>query len=79
LIDEVDETIGYRWYHFDDHGPFYLNGERLLLRGTHLHEDHAGFGAAMTDELRRKDVEMIKEMGGKFFASGTLSTGSRSL
>ena len=66
LIDEVDETIGYRWYHFDDHGPFYLNGERLLLRGTHLHEDHAGFGAAMTDELRRKDVEMIKEMGANF-------------
>ena len=66
LIDEVDETIGYRWYHFDEHGPFYLNGERLLLRGTHLHEDHAGYGAAMTDELRRKDVKMIKEMGANF-------------
>ncbi len=66
LIHEVDETVGYRWYHFEYNGPFYLNGERLLLRGTHLHEDHAGYGAAMTDELRRKDVEMIKEMGANF-------------
>jgi hypothetical protein len=26
---------------WSQHGPFELNGERLLLRGTHRHEDDA--------------------------------------
>lgn len=65
-VDQVHEKYGVRWFEFKDHGPFYLNGERLLLRGTHRHEEHAGYGAAMPDELHRKDIEMIKEMGANF-------------
>jgi beta-galactosidase len=37
------ETFGIRHTEFVDHGPFELNGGRLLLRGTHRHEDHAGY------------------------------------
>lgn len=70
LIDEVSETIGYRFYKFDDYGPFYLNGERLLLRGTHRHEEHAGYGAAMPNALHRSDIEMMKEMGVNFLRLG---------
>ncbi|MDP5170009.1 MAG: beta-galactosidase, partial [Bacteroidia bacterium] len=66
LIDESTQKIGYRWFSFEPYGPFYLNGERLLIRGTHRHEDHAGYGAAMPNELHRKDMEMIKEMGANF-------------
>ncbi len=66
LIDETQHRIGYRWFSFEPYGPFYLNGERLLLRGTHRHEDHAGYGAAMPNEQHRKDMEMIKEMGANF-------------
>lgn len=66
VIDKIDERIGYRWYEFKEHDGFYLNGERLLLRGTHRHEDLAGYGNAIPDSLHRKDIEMIKSMGANF-------------
>jgi beta-galactosidase len=66
VVDVVKERYGYRWFEFKDHGPFYLNGERLLLRGTHRHEDYAGLGNALPDSLQRKDMVMIKEMGANF-------------
>jgi hypothetical protein len=53
-----------------DHGPFKLNGERLLLKGTCRHEDHAGLGAAMTEDLIRKEMLMIKDMGANFVRLG---------
>ncbi len=64
--DRVEERYGFRWFEFEKHGPFYLNGERLLLRGTHRHEEHAGLGNAMPDSLHRRDMEQIKEMGANF-------------
>ncbi|CAH1002412.1 Putative beta-glucuronidase [Neolewinella maritima] len=70
LIDTHRERYGYRFYRFEPNGAFYLNGERLLLRGTHRHEEHAGLGAAMPDSLHRRDMEMIREMGGNFVRLG---------
>lgn len=70
VIDEKVETIGYRWFKFAEYGAFYLNGERLLLRGTHRHEEHAGYGAAMPNELHRKDIEQIKGVGINFLRLG---------
>lgn len=58
--------VGFRNFQFVDKGPFKLNGQRLLLRGTHRHEDHAGTGAAMTEEMIRKEMQMIKDMGVNF-------------
>jgi len=58
--------IGFRNFTFVDNGPFLLNGGRLLLRGTHRHEDHAGLGAAMTEDLMRSEMILMKEMGVNF-------------
>ncbi|MEH0153191.1 glycoside hydrolase family 2 TIM barrel-domain containing protein [Limibacter armeniacum] len=66
ILDVISEKIGYRWFEFKEHGAFYLNGKRLLLRGTHRHEEHAGVGMAMSDAQHRKDMEQIKEMGANF-------------
>jgi len=66
MIDEVSDRFGFRWFEFKEHGPFFLNGRRLLLRGTHRHEDYAGYANAMPDSLHRKDMRMIKEMGANF-------------
>ena len=60
------ERFGLRYVEWVEHGPFKLNGERLLLRGTHRHEDHAGLAAAMTEELITRELHMIKEMGVNF-------------
>ncbi|HKC63673.1 MAG TPA: glycoside hydrolase family 2 TIM barrel-domain containing protein [Pyrinomonadaceae bacterium] len=62
----VGERFGLRFFEFVEHGPFKLNGERLLLRGTQRHEDHAGRGAAMTEDLIRREMTLIKEMGANF-------------
>ncbi|TBN03671.1 glycoside hydrolase family 2 protein [Hyunsoonleella flava] len=64
--DKLSEKVGFRWFEFKDHGAFYLNGERLLLRGTHRHEEHARVGAAMSNEQHRADMELIKDMGANF-------------
>ena len=43
----TEQKVEFRHFEFREHGPFYLNGRRLLLQGTHRHEDYAGVGAAM--------------------------------
>jgi beta-galactosidase len=62
----VNERFGIRHTEFVDHGPFKLNGERLLLKGTQRHMDHAGFAAAQPDDLVRTEMELIKAMGANF-------------
>lgn len=62
----VNERFGIRHFEFVTHGPFKLNGERLLIRGTQRHEDHAGIGAAMTEDMIREEMQMIKDVGANF-------------
>jgi beta-galactosidase len=66
----VEERFGLRTVEWVEHGPFKLNGERLLLKGTSRHEDHAGLAAAMTEDLIRKEMLMIKDMGANFIRLG---------
>lgn len=64
------DVFGFRHFEFVEKGPFLLNGKRLLLRGTHRHEDHAGVAAAMTEEQIIKEMELMKEMGVNFIRLG---------
>ena len=66
----VTERFGLRYCEFVTHGPFKLNGERLLIRGTQRHEDHAGLGAAMPEELTAREMRLIKELGANFVRLG---------
>jgi beta-galactosidase len=66
----VAERFGFRAVEWVPQGPFRLNGERLLIRGTQRHEDHAGLGAAMTDDLIRRELRLIKDMGANFVRLG---------
>ncbi|MGB0371553.1 MAG: glycoside hydrolase family 2 TIM barrel-domain containing protein [Opitutales bacterium] len=66
----IEGTTGFRYFRFEKKGPFYLNGERLLLRGTHRHEDHAGYGFAMPDDLLREEMQLMKDMGVNFLRLG---------
>ncbi len=69
-IQKKSFKTGFKHFEFEDHGPFFLNGKRLLLRGTSYHEDYAGRGAAGTKELMRKEFLMMKEMGVNFIRLG---------
>ncbi len=73
VVDTFEDNFGLRWFEFKANGPFFLNGKRLLLRGTHLHEGFAGKGSAMTDAQRIADLTAIKEMGANFVRLGHYS------
>ncbi|OWP63683.1 glycoside hydrolase family 2 [Hymenobacter amundsenii] len=62
--------VGFRHIEFVEKGPFKLNGQRLLLRGTHRHEDHAGVAAAMTEPMIRQEMRLMKQMGVNFIRLG---------
>jgi len=66
----VEERFGVRSIEWLPNGPFKLNGERLLLRGTHYHEDHAGVGAAVPDDVVRQTFEQMRDMGANFVRLG---------
>jgi beta-galactosidase len=67
---QQSEKVGFRHIEFVEKGPFMLNGKRLLLRGTHRHEDHAGVAAAMTEPIIRQEMVMMKQMGVNFIRLG---------
>ena len=69
-ISKAATHFGVRSFEFVKNGPFKLNGERLLIRGTQRHEDHAGVGAAMTEDLMRKEMQLIKDLGANFIRLG---------
>jgi beta-galactosidase len=62
----LDRRFGIRQVEFVEHGSFKLNGKRMLLRGTQRHADHAGVAAAMSDDLVREEMQLIREMGANF-------------
>ena len=62
----LTECFGIRSIDFPENGTFHINGERLFLRGTHRHEDHANFASAMPDDLIRQELRLIKSMGANF-------------
>ncbi|MDR1371104.1 MAG: DUF4982 domain-containing protein [Dysgonamonadaceae bacterium] len=64
------DSFGFRHFEFMEKGPFMLNGTRLLLRGTHRHEDHAGVAAAMTEDMMLYEMQMMKSMGVNFIRLG---------
>ena len=66
----VTERFGIRSFEFVKNGPFKLNGERLLIRGTQRHEDHAGVASAMTEDLIRHEMRLIKNLGANFVRLG---------
>ncbi|MDR0745560.1 MAG: glycoside hydrolase family 2 protein [Mediterranea sp.] len=69
-VIKAEDRFGFRHFEFVEKGPFLLNGRRILLKGTHRHEDHAGSGAALTEELMIKEMKLIKDMGANFIRLG---------
>ncbi|HTZ83599.1 MAG TPA: beta-galactosidase GalA [Candidatus Acidoferrales bacterium] len=57
-------TFGIRHIKWDADKGFFLNGERVELKGTCNHQDHAGVGAALPDRLQWYRLAILREMGG---------------
>lgn len=66
VLDQIINPLAFRWFQFDADKGFFLNGTAVKLVGTSRHQDYKGLGNAVPAELARKDVELIKNMGGNF-------------
>lgn len=61
--DEISARFGCRQMKFDPKNGFFLNGRSYPLRGVSRHQDRAGVGNALTKEMHREDLELIREIG----------------
>ena len=66
VIDSVVNKVGLRWYSFDGHNGFSLNGKPYKLNGVNRHQDQLPVGWAVDDEVHRRDIALIKESGANF-------------
>ena len=66
VIDQTTNPLGFRWFKFDADKGFFLNGKPLKLMEANRHQDFPGLGNALPDDLHRKDIELLKEMGANF-------------
>jgi len=62
-VDRYETTFGIREIHFDAEKGLFLNGKAVKLKGTNNHQDHAGVGTAIPDELQYWRIKQLKDMG----------------
>lgn len=64
--DDYSTPFGFRWIRWTaDHG-FFLNGEHYYFHGADVHQDHAGWGDAVTNAGIARDVRLMKQAGMDF-------------
>jgi beta-galactosidase len=63
VVDRYETPFGIRTVRFDANEGFFLNGKRVELKGLCVHQDHAGVGGAIPDELNAWRLEQLKKMG----------------
>lgn len=63
IIDVYNTTFGIRNIYFDKDKGFFLNGERVKLKGVCLHFDGGNLGTAVPERSNERKLEILKEYG----------------
>ena len=66
IVDKFETTFGMRWIKWTADKGFFLNGKHHYFKGANVHQDHAGWGDAVTNQGFVRDVRMMKEAGFDF-------------
>ncbi|RVT79665.1 DUF4982 domain-containing protein [Flavobacterium sufflavum] len=66
ILDLIDNPLGFRWFSADTKQGFMLNGKPIKLIGACRHQDYEGLGNALSNDLNRYDIKLIKEMGANY-------------
>lgn len=66
LLDRIETPFGFRWMKWTADKGFFLNGKHTIIRGANVHQDHAGWGDAVTESAMKRDVKMVKDIGLNF-------------
>jgi len=63
VLDSTVTRYGIRTIHMDPVKGFFLNGKHIKIQGTNNHQDHAGLGSALPDEMQYYRISLLKQMG----------------
>ena len=66
LQDQYRTNFGIRSVKFTVDKGFFLNGKHVYLLGANVHQDHAGWGDAVTNLGFYRDVKLMKDAGFNF-------------
>jgi beta-galactosidase len=66
VVDDYATTFGIRSIQWTADKGFFLNGKHLYLLGANVHQDHAGWGDAVSHAGARRDIQMLKDAGFNF-------------
>lgn len=61
-IDSVTQRFGIRTIDIKTNGVF-VNGKHVKIKGVNCHQDHAGVGSALPDDIQYYRIKLLKEMG----------------
>lgn len=61
--DCTQTRYGYREFYIDSDKGFFLNGKHVKIKGVCAHQDCGFLGKAVSDNIHRYKIELIKEMG----------------
>lgn len=66
VLDKQVHHLGMRWCEFEAQRGFFLNGKPYKLNGMCRHQDMRPYGVALDDDMHRRDLRLLKEMGCNF-------------
>jgi beta-galactosidase len=62
-FDELETTVGIRYFNFSPDTGFSLNGSSLKFQGVNNHSDLGALGAALNNRVLERRLEILKAMG----------------
>ena len=66
VLDRAENPLGFRKLELTADRGMLINGKPVYLQGANVHQDHAGWGDAVTNAGAHRDVQLMKEAGFNF-------------
>lgn len=63
VLDKLTTKFGIRTVVIDAAYGLFLNGKNIKIKGVNCHQDHAGVGSAMPDNLQYYRIKLLKQLG----------------
>jgi len=65
-VDRYTTSFGFRFISWTADKGFFLNGQHRYFHGANVHQDHAGWGDAVSNDGIARDINLIKQAGFDF-------------